>query len=99
MPGERSDFSWATWFLPMLDGPQGLVALDAHIQREARYAATGRRNGRTRRHVPYEALVAAGHVPLVTAFWAAREGHAAYEELVSRRAGLGQPPASWPATA
>lgn len=99
VPGERSDFSWATWFLPMLDGPDGLVALDAHVQREARYAATGRRNARTRRTVPYDTLVAAGHVPLVTAFWAVREGRAAYEDLVSRRAGLGQPSASWRATA
>lgn len=99
VPGERSDFSWATWFLPMLDGAGGLAALDAHVQREARYAATGRRTARTRRLVPYEALVAAGHVPLVTAFWAVREGPAAYEELVSRRAGLGQPSASWRATA
>lgn len=97
--GERSDFSWATWFLPMLDGPQGLAALDAHVQREARYAATGRRNPRTRRRVPYDALVTAGHVPLVTAFWAAREGPAAYDELVRRRAGLDQPPASWRVTA
>jgi RNA-directed DNA polymerase len=97
--GERSEFSWATWFLPMLDGPQGLVALDAHVQREARYAATGRRTARTRRYVPYDALVAAGHVPLVTAFWAGREGPAAYEELVLRRTGLAQPPASWRATA
>lgn len=87
-PGERSDFSWATWFLPMLGGPQGLVALDAHVQREARYAATGRRTARTRRQVPYDALVAAGHVPLVTAYWAVREGPAAYETLVGRRAGL-----------
>ena len=99
VPGERSDFSWATWFLPMLHGPHGLVALDAHIQREARYAATGRRNPRSRRQVPYDALVAGGHVPLVTAFWAVREGRAAYEELVGRRAGLDQPPASWRATA
>jgi RNA-directed DNA polymerase len=98
-PGERSDFSWATWFLPMLDGPQGLVALDAHVQREARYVATGRRTARTRRRVPYDTLVAAGHVPLVTAFWAARQGHAAYLDLVSRRAGLDQPPASWRVTA
>ncbi|HVL06162.1 MAG TPA: reverse transcriptase domain-containing protein [Acidimicrobiales bacterium] len=98
-PGERSDFSWATWFLPMLDSPQGLVALDAHVRREARYAATGRRTARTRRQVPYAALVAAGHVPLVTAFWAVREGPAAYEALVDRRAGLDQPSASWRATA
>jgi RNA-directed DNA polymerase len=89
VPGERSDFSWATWFLPMLDGPHGLVALDEHVRREARYVATGRRTARTRRAVPYDALAGAGHVPLVTAFWALREGSGAYEELVARRARLG----------
>ncbi|MDQ4069658.1 MAG: reverse transcriptase domain-containing protein [Actinomycetota bacterium] len=89
VPAERSEFSWATWFLPMLDGPDGLEALDAHLQREARYAATGRRTGRARRLAPYEALVEAGHLPLVTAFWAVREGRASYDALVARRAGLG----------
>lgn len=48
VPDERAEFSWATWFLPMLDGPEGLVALDEHVQREARYAATGSRTPRTR---------------------------------------------------
>jgi RNA-directed DNA polymerase len=86
VPGERSEFSWATWFLPVLDGPAGLTALDEHVRREARYAATGRRTARAQRLVPYEALAEAGHVPLVTAFWTAREGLAAYEALVSRRA-------------
>ena len=88
MPGERSDFSWATWFLPMLDRPDGLEALDAHLQREARYAATARRTARARRLVPYQALVEAGHVPLVTAFWAVKQGPATYEGLVARRARL-----------
>jgi hypothetical protein len=88
VPGERSDFSWATWFLPMLDGPGDLEALDAHVQREARYGATGRRTARTRRSLPYAALVDAGHVPLVTAFWAMRQGPATYEGLVTRRARL-----------
>jgi RNA-directed DNA polymerase len=88
VPGERSDFSWATWFLPMLDRPDGLEPLDGHLQREARYAATGRRTASTRRALPYAALVEAGHVPLVTAFWAMREGPASYEQLVARRARL-----------
>ncbi|CAA9244360.1 MAG: hypothetical protein AVDCRST_MAG10-1856 [uncultured Acidimicrobiales bacterium] len=88
VPGERSDFSWATWFLPMIDGPEGLDALDEHVRREARYAVTGRRTARTRQCVPYESLVAAGHVPLVTAFWAMDQGPATYEALVSRRARL-----------
>ena len=89
VPAERSDFSWATWFLPMIDGPDGLPALDEHVQREARYVATGRRTARTRRIVPYDVLTGAGHLPLVTAFWAMDEGQAAYEALVARRARLG----------
>jgi hypothetical protein len=86
LPAERSDFSWATWFLPMLDGPDGLEPLDAHVQREARYAATGRRTARTRRTIPYSTLVDAGHLPLVPAYWAMRQGTATYEALVARRA-------------
>ena len=86
-PAERGDFSWATWFLPVLDRPDGLAGIDRHVQREARYAATGRRTPRTRRQVQHEALADAGHLPLVSAFWAMREG-AAYDALVARRTGL-----------
>jgi RNA-directed DNA polymerase len=92
VPAERSDFSWTTWFLPMLDRPDGLDHLDAHLQREARYAATGRRTARARRALPYAALVEAGHLPLVPAYWALRDGPAAFETLVARRTGLGRPP-------
>jgi RNA-directed DNA polymerase len=86
---ERADFSWATWFLPLLDRPDGLRALDAHVQREARYAATGRRTDRTRRLVPYEALGEAGLLPLVSAYWALRRDPEGYNTLVARRTGLG----------
>jgi hypothetical protein len=85
---ERADFSWATWFLPLLTGPGDLEGLDVHVQREARYAATGRRRMSTRRAVPYADLVGAGHLPLVAAFWALRDGPGGYAALVSRRTGL-----------
>lgn len=88
-PVQRAEFSWATWFLPMLDRPDGLAELDAHVQREARYAATGRRTPRTKSTVPYAELLDAGHVPLVTAYWAMNESVAAYDALIARRAGLG----------
>ncbi|HEX6596520.1 MAG TPA: reverse transcriptase domain-containing protein [Acidimicrobiales bacterium] len=91
IPAERADFSWATWFLPMLDSPDRLAPLDAHVQREARYAATGRRTARTRRTLPYAALVDAGHLPLVPAYWALRDGVAAYEALVARRTATPRP--------
>jgi hypothetical protein len=85
VPDERADFSWATWFLPMLDGPDGLGALDEHLQREARYAATGRRTARARQLLAYPSLVEAGHLPLVHAYWALREGPGVYDALIARR--------------
>ena len=88
VPAERGDFSWATWFLPMLVGPDGLGELDEHVRREARFAATGRRTARARRLVPYPVLAGAGHLPLVASYWAMREGPAAYDRLVARRTGL-----------
>jgi hypothetical protein len=86
---ERAEFSWATWFLPMLDSCDGLGPLDEHLQREARFVATGRRTARTRQVLPYARLVDAGHLPLVAAFWAMRRDAAGYDALVSRRTGLG----------
>ncbi len=84
----RSEFSWATWFLPMLDSPDDLPAIDAHVQRELRYAATGRRTARARAQVPYPQLAAAGYLPLVAAYWAGRTGLATYDALVAARTGL-----------
>jgi hypothetical protein len=89
VPAERAEFSWATWFLPMVHGPDGLGRLDEHVQREARYAATGRRTSRARALFPYRALVDAGHLPLVAAYWAMHQDRATYDDLVSRRTGLG----------
>ncbi|HXY92101.1 MAG TPA: reverse transcriptase domain-containing protein [Acidimicrobiia bacterium] len=88
VPAERADFSWATWFLPLLDDACGLERLDGHVQREARYAATGRRRPRVHALVPYTVLRDAGYLPLVAAFWAAKEGPASYDALVARRTGL-----------
>jgi RNA-directed DNA polymerase len=85
---ERASFSWGTWFLPMLHGPDRLAELDRHVQREARFVATGRRTARTRDAVPYARLGESGYLPLVTAFWAVQESPMAYDALVARRTGL-----------
>jgi hypothetical protein len=81
-------FSWGTWFLPMLHDASELRALDAHVQREARYVATGRRTPRARARAPYAALVRDGYLPLVSAYWAGRESLDAYDALVARRTSL-----------
>ena len=88
VPDERADFSWATWFLPLLTAPDDLPSLDAHVQREARYAATGLRTARARQRLPYERLVDAGHFPLVAAYWTVRRTPAAFDEVLARRTGL-----------
>ncbi len=93
---ERAAFSWATWFLPLLDEPSALMRLDQHVQREVRYAATGRRTARARQVLPYSALVDAGYLPLATAWWALRQGTANYDALVLRR--TTQPASSCAAT-
>ncbi|HTJ76383.1 MAG TPA: reverse transcriptase domain-containing protein [Acidimicrobiales bacterium] len=95
VPEERAEFSWATWFLPMLDRPDGLGPLDEHIQREARYAATGRRTARARQLVTYASMVEAGHLPLVHAYWSMHEGPGSYDALVARR--TRPTPPGWPA--
>ena len=95
VPEERAEFSWATWFLPMLDRPDGLGPLDEHLRREARYAATGRRTARARQLLSYASMVGAGHLPLVHAYWAMHEGPGAYDALVGRRT-CATPP-GWPA--
>jgi RNA-directed DNA polymerase len=89
---ERADFSWATWFLPMLSHSDDLQPLDEHAQREIRYAATGRRTARAKQLLPYSSLVHAGYLPLVSAYWAVQQDRVVYEALVSRRTGLTQPP-------
>ena len=89
VPGERAEFSWATWFLPLLGAADQLPPLDHHIAREVRYAATGRRTASARRLVPSSVLTEAGHLPLVAAYWAMRDGVDAYDALVARRARIG----------
>jgi hypothetical protein len=92
IPEERAEFSWSTWFLPLLQQPAALHSLDEHLQREARYVATGLRTGRARGMFPYAALVEAGYLPLVTAYWALRQDPPSYQALVSQRTGLGPAP-------
>ena len=72
--GREADFTWAGWFFPLLTTDRTLRALDRLIQGQLRYAVTGQHEKRNFRVVPYEALRAAGYVPLVTAFHGYRSG-------------------------
>jgi RNA-directed DNA polymerase len=84
--GRRQDFSWASWFFPLLSSTSTLAWLDAVIQEQLRFAATGRHERRNLRLVPYSDLVRAGYVPLVSAYHAFRTSWRAYRSLLDRRA-------------
>ena len=87
-PDERGDFSWATWFLPLLGRDDELARLDGWLLREARYAATGRRTAAACRRIPYDQAAEAGYLPLVAAYWTIRRDPSGYDALVVRRTAL-----------
>ena len=80
--GRPTDFTWASWFFPLLIRDVTLRRLDRLIQSHLRYALTGRHSRRNYREVPYEQLRGAGYVPLVSAFHAYRRGAAEYEAVL-----------------
>jgi len=85
--GDASDFTWATWFFPLIGSDATLRRLDGVIQEQLRFAATGRHERRNRGALPYAGLVERGYLPLASAFRAFRRGPGEYEALVERRLG------------
>ena len=85
--GDASDFTWATWFFPLIGSDVTLRRLDGVIQEQLRFATTGRHERRNRGALPYAALVERGYLPLASAFRAFRRGPGEYEALVGRRLG------------
>jgi RNA-directed DNA polymerase len=77
--GRSTDFTWASWFFPLLTGDATLHQLDRLIQDQLRFAVTGVHSRRNFKEVPYEGLRGVGYVPLVTAYHAFRQGPAEYE--------------------
>jgi RNA-directed DNA polymerase len=96
---DASEFTWATWFFPLIGSDDSLRRLDGVIQEQLRFAATGKHERRNRGAIPYGRLKATGYVPLVTAFRAFRRGPGDYEALLDRRlvpSGAGaSPPHRW----
>jgi RNA-directed DNA polymerase len=83
--GDPADFTWGSWFFPMLSGDASLRRLDSVIQAHARFAGTGRHERRNHRAVPYARLRAAGYLPLAAAFHAHARGPGQYRALLEAR--------------
>jgi len=82
--GRPADFTWASWFFPLLSSDTTLRRLDGLIQAQLRFAVTGSHSRRNVKEVSYDRLVSAGYVPLVSAFHAYRRGRAEYETILER---------------
>jgi RNA-directed DNA polymerase len=80
--GRSSDFTWASWFFPLLSGDATLRRLDGLIQDQLRFAETGGHSRRNFKEVPYERLRGVGYLPLVSAYRAYRRGPGEYESLL-----------------
>ncbi|HEY8814623.1 MAG TPA: reverse transcriptase domain-containing protein [Candidatus Dormibacteraeota bacterium] len=85
--GRAADFTWASWFFPMLTVDASLHRLDRLIQDHLRFAVTGVHSRRNYRDVPYESLRGVGYVPLVTAYRAFRHDRAGYDALLESSTG------------
>jgi hypothetical protein len=80
--GRPSDFTWASWFFPLLSRDTTLRRVDGLIQEQLRFAVTGLHSRRNFKAVPYERLRAVGYVPLVSAYRAYHRGPTDYEALL-----------------
>ena len=80
--GRPGDFTWASWFIPLLSTDSTLRKIDALIQDQLRFAVTGVHSRRNFAAVSYERLRGAGYLPLVSAYHAYRRDPADYEALL-----------------
>ena len=85
--GRPTDFTWASWFFPLLSVDTTLHKLDRLIQDQLRFAVTGAHSRRNFKEVPYDSLRGVGYVPLVSAYRAYRRGPAEYEALLESSTG------------
>ncbi len=85
--GRSTDFTWASWFFPLLTVDTTLHRLDRLIQDQLRFAVTGVHSRRNFKDVPYVRLQGVGYLPLVSAYRAYQRGPAEYEALLESSTG------------
>jgi RNA-directed DNA polymerase len=81
--GRVPDFTWASWFFPLLTGDATLRRLDATIQEQLRFAVTGVHERRNFSEVSYNQLRGVGYLPLVSAYHAFHRRPGEYQALLA----------------
>ena len=85
--GRSTDFTWGSWFFPLLTVDDTLHRLDRLIQDQLRFAVTGVHSRRNFKEVSYERLRGVGYLPLVSAYRAYQRGSAEYDALLESSTG------------
>ena len=85
--GRSTDFTWASWFFPLLTVDATLRRLDRLIQEQLRFAVTGVHSRRNFQEVPYDRLRGVGYLPLVSAYRAYQRRPDEYEALLESSTG------------
>ena len=67
-----SELTWTRWYFPLINTDRTLKQIDAHVQRWARYAATGS-HGKSAYGFRYEDMKRLGYVSLVNAWYRFRQ--------------------------
>lgn len=81
--GRPTDFTWASWFFPLLTvDATTLQWIDRLIQEQLRFVVTGVHTRRNFKEVPYQMLRGVGYLPLVSAHRTYQRGPAEYEALL-----------------
>jgi hypothetical protein len=85
--GRSTDFTWASWFFPLLTRDAALRRIDRLVQEHLRFAVTGVHSRRNFKDVSYEGMRGVGYLPLVSAFHAYRRSPVEYEALLESSSG------------
>lgn len=65
---DPNDLNWSRWFFPLLTTDKGLKEVDAYMQQQLRFLATGRHNKSNFEKAPYETLKSLGYISLVNKY-------------------------------
>ncbi len=70
--GVSHDLTWSRWFFPLINTSEGLAVIDAYLQQELRYIATGR-HSKANNRIRYDSLKELGYRSLVHEYYAFKQ--------------------------
>ena len=67
--GDSDELTWSRWYFPVITTDRSLHEIDAYLQEELRYVATGKHNKGNFREMPYGTMKELGYRTLVNGYY------------------------------